>query len=140
MRNVLLPVDGSEHAYQAAQFMVDFIRQHGPVDVHVVNVEPKPLEWQTHGMEAQAIEAHLAARAHIAMKPVLHLFSEAGIACHHHVKRGDVAETVAALAEDLGCDTIVMGTRGLGAISGLALGSVARKVLHLTHLPVVCVK
>lgn len=140
MRNVLLPVDGSEHAYQAAQFVVDFIGQHGPVGVHVLNVEPKPLEWQTHGMEPEAIDAHLAARAHLAMKPVLHLFNESGIACDSHVKQGEVAEAVVMLADELACDTIVMGTRGLGAISGLALGSVARKVLHLTHLPVVCVK
>ena len=50
------------------------------------------------------------------------------------------AEEVVALADKLDCDTIVIGTRGLGAISGYALGSVSRKVLHLTHLPVICVK
>ena len=140
MRKVLLPVDGSEHAYRAAQFMVDFIKQHGSIDIHVINVEPAPLEWQTHGMETQAINAHLAARAHLAMHPVLHFFHEAGIPYRDHVKQGEVAETVVALADELGCDAIVMGTRGLGAISGLALGSVTRKVLHLSHLPVVCVK
>ena len=106
----------------------------------MVNGEPKALEWQTHGMEPEAIDAHLAARAHLAMKPVLHLFNESSIACDSHVKQGEVAETVVMLADELGCDAIVMGTCGLGAISGLALGSVARKVPHLTHLRVVCVK
>jgi nucleotide-binding universal stress UspA family protein len=41
------------------------------------------------------------------------------------------------LADELGCDTIVMGTRGLG---GLALGSITRQVLHLANKPVVCIK
>lgn len=57
-----------------------------------------------------------------------------------HVKRGDVAQTLALLADKLGCDTIVMGTRGLGAISGLTPGSVTRKLLHLSRIPVICVK
>jgi nucleotide-binding universal stress UspA family protein len=34
----------------------------------------------------------------------------------------------------------VMGSRGLGAVSGLALGSVGRKVLHLAKVPVMFVK
>ena len=140
MRKVLVPVDGSEHAYRAAQFIADFVKQHGALEIHVVNVEPVAVEWQTHGMETDAIKAHLAARAHIAMHPVLHFFNEAGIVYHDYVRQGEVAETLVALADELGCDAMVMGTRGLGAISGLALGSVTRKVLHMSRLPVVCVK
>jgi nucleotide-binding universal stress UspA family protein len=51
-----------------------------------------------------------------------------------------VDETLAALADELGCDHIIMGTRGLGAISSIVLGSVTRKVLHLANVPVTCVK
>lgn len=140
MRKVLLPVDGSDSAFQAALYLTDFVRQHGPVEVHVVNVQPKPLEWQTHGMEKEAINDHLAVDAHLALKPVLHVLNEAEIAYQTHVKLGDPAETLVALADELGCDHIVMGTRGLGAISGIVLGSVTRKVLHLANIPVLCVK
>lgn len=140
MRKVLLPVDGSDSAFQAALYLIDFIQKHGPVEVHVVNVQPKPQEWQTHGMEKEAIREHLAVEAHLAMKSVLHALNEAGIASQTHVKLGDTAETLVALAEELGCDHIVMGTRGLGAISGMVLGSVTRKVLHLANVPVICIK
>ena len=37
-------------------------------------------------------------------------------------------------------DLIVMGTRGMSAISNLVMGSVATKVIHLTKLPVTLVK
>jgi nucleotide-binding universal stress UspA family protein len=43
-------------------------------------------------------------------------------------------------AESKGCDLIYMGTRGLNAMSGLLLGSVATRVLHLAKMPVVLVK
>lgn len=140
MRKVLLPVDGSDSALQAALYLVEFVRQHGPVEVHVVNVQPQPIEWQTRGMEKDAITDHLAADARLAMKPILHVLTGEAIPCQTHVKLGDPAETAAALAEELGCDHIVMGTRGLGAISGIMLGSVTRKVLHLAKVPVLCIK
>ena len=140
MRKVLLAVDGSEHSDQAARYMVEFIKQHGPVEIHVANVEPEPIAWQTHGMEEKAIDAHLTARAQQAMKSAKKILKTAGAPHHTHIGRGDVAQTLLSLADKLGCDTIVMGTRGLGAVSGIAMGSVTRKVLHLTLLPVVCVK
>jgi nucleotide-binding universal stress UspA family protein len=33
-----------------------------------------------------------------------------------------------------------MGTRGLGAVTGMVLGSVATKVIHLANAPVTLVK
>ena len=47
---------------------------------------------------------------------------------------------IADSAEREGCDAIVMGTRGMGSIGSLMLGSVATKVVHLTKLPVTLVK
>lgn len=140
MRKVLVPVDGSGHSDQAVRHLVDFVREHGPLEVHVANVEPEPVAWQTHGMEKETIEAHLAARGHQAVKSAHEILKASGMPHHTHLARGDTAAVIVALAEKLGCDTIVMGTRGLGAVSGLAMGSVTRKVLHLSNLPVICVK
>jgi nucleotide-binding universal stress UspA family protein len=37
-------------------------------------------------------------------------------------------------------DEVVMGTRGMGALGTLLLGSVAYRVVHLVHVPVTLVK
>lgn len=140
MHKVLLAVDGSSHSDQAVRHVIDFARAYGPIEVHLINVEPEPVVWQTHGMEQAAVEAHLAALSHRSMKSAQTLLSEAEMPSHAHSKVGDIAATIAATAEKLRCDAIVMGTRGLGAVAGLALGSVTRKVLHLAQVPVVCVK
>src|SRR5450631_3274103 len=138
MRKVLLPVDGSDFAFQAARYLIDFIEKHGPVEIHVVNVQPKPLEWQTHGIGKDAISDHLASVAQLSMQPVLDAFDDKNIAYQTHIMQGGVGDELVALAEEIGCDHIVMGTHGLGAIS--SLGSVTGKVLHLTNVPVICVK
>ncbi|MFL6719096.1 MAG: universal stress protein, partial [Burkholderiaceae bacterium] len=39
-----------------------------------------------------------------------------------------------------GCDEIVIGSRGLGTIGSLLVGSVASKIIHLSEVPVVLVK
>lgn len=140
MRKVLLPTDGSPHAFEAACFLIGLHRQIADLEVHVVAVEPKPLEWQTHGMTPAVIHGHLSTRALLAMQPVQHALSEAGVTHHVHVRQGEAAESIVALCAELGCDTIVMGTRGLGGIASLMLGSVAIKVLHLAPVPVICVK
>ena len=140
MRKLLIAVDGSQHSDHAVLFAVNFVKEHGPVEIHLVNVEPKPVAWQTRGMEPEAIRAHLAALSHQTMKSAHDLLKAVDIPNRMHARIGDVAEEVVALAEKLGCDTIVLGTRGLGAISRFSLGSISRKVLHLSHLPVVCVK
>jgi nucleotide-binding universal stress UspA family protein len=140
MRKILLPVDGSPHAFEAACFVIGLQPQIAQLEAHVVAVEPKPMDWQTHGMAPEVIHSHLSTRAMLAMKPVLHALSEAGVTHHAHVRLGDAAENIVELCDELGCDTIVMGTRGLGRVASMTLGSVANKVLHLAKVPVVCVK
>ena len=140
MRSVLLPVDGSKHAFAAALYLIEFAKLHGSLEVHVVHVEPAPVAWQTQGMTEAEVQRHLATRADIVFKPVHKVLSEAGIRHETYVRQGETAEVIVGLADELGCDSIVMGTRGMGGMAALALGSVTRKVLHLATKPVVCVK
>ena len=53
---------------------------------------------------------------------------------------GEIAETITKDASDRHCDMIVMGTRGMGTIGSLLMGSVATKVVHLADVPVALVK
>ena len=57
-----------------------------------------------------------------------------------HIGIGEPAEIIAQYAREKECDQIIMGTRGLGSVGGLLLGSVAMKVLHLASVPVLLVK
>jgi nucleotide-binding universal stress UspA family protein len=56
------------------------------------------------------------------------------------VKLGDAAPEIARAAARTNCESIVMGSRGMGAVKNLVLGSTATKVIHLATVPVTIVK
>lgn len=53
---------------------------------------------------------------------------------------GDVRETILTVADELNADLIVIGSRGLGSVKGLVLGSASQYVLHHATRPVLVVK
>jgi nucleotide-binding universal stress UspA family protein len=53
---------------------------------------------------------------------------------------GSPAETIDRVAREVGAHQIVMGTRGLGSLGNLFLGSIATKVVRLAQVPVTLVK
>ncbi|WP_019537146.1 universal stress protein [Paenibacillus ginsengihumi] len=55
-------------------------------------------------------------------------------------KQGNAARAILEHAEETGCDLIVMGSRGLGGLSELFLGSVSHHVVHHATIPVMIVK
>lgn len=138
---ILLPVDGSGQSDRAAQQVIALLKNCGKHEVHVINVQP-PIdapEVRSH-MTVGEIEAMQETRGGDALASARALFEQAGIACTPAVLLGPVAESIVKYAADNGCHKIVMGTRGLGAIGNVLMGSVATQVLHLTTLPVTLVK
>lgn len=56
------------------------------------------------------------------------------------VRAGEPAEVVIALAGELGCDLVVVGTHGRRGLSHLMLGSVAERVVRTSTCPVLTVR
>jgi nucleotide-binding universal stress UspA family protein len=138
---ILLPVDGSEGSARAARHVAGIAAMVKDLEVHLINVQPLGDDW----MVRRTIKPEELAKmerewGESAIAPARAILKAAGVACIEHIEQGEIAPTVARLAQELTCDQIVMGTRGRSALGDLVLGSVAVKVLHLAKVPVTLVK
>lgn len=130
---ILLPVDGSDPSGRAAEYCVWFARAVGG-RVLVLNVQPEIEAWQTHGLGQELAVKH---REDLARdKTAAALEKLAGTPHDFLLACGEPAETIGHVAAEKGCTAVVMGTRGLGKVAGVLLGSVAMKTFHVVKVPI----
>lgn len=138
---LILPVDGSEGSMRAARHVAAIACSVPELEIHMVNVQPPGDDWMVRRMlKAEELVGLEKEWGESAMAPARAILESAGLCATEHIVQGEVANSIAALARDLGCDQIIMGSHGRTALGGLLLGSVAMKVLHLTDIPVTLVK
>ena len=143
MKNVLLPVDGSECALRAVALVIAKLAHYETPEntaVHLVNVQPAFSHDVSRFVSHEQIVEFHQSEAETALAGAQALLDAAGIKYTRHLKVGPIAEEITALADCLGCDQIVMGTHGRGALADLLMGSITLKVLHLANIPVLLVK
>jgi len=144
-RNVMLPVDGSDHGERAFNFYMDNIKRDGDY-LLLVNVIEPVYSTMSYGLAAQSpgfveeysqiMEQNIAEgkilghkyierckAAQLDHKFILHIGSKAG-------------EHIVEFAKDNNINLVVMGNRGLGKLRRTFLGSVSDYVVHHAHIPV----
>ena len=140
MYRILVPVDGSDAALRALRHAVHLAKLIGEADVHLLNVQP-PIS----GSVGAFVGTEVIARFHHeesenALAAARQLLEREGLPVHAAMRVGSAGTAIADHAGELSCDEIVMGTRGLGRIGSLVLGSVATQVVHLAEAPVTLIK
>jgi len=86
------------------------------------------------------IKEHHKRMSEEALTPARALAERLGALFDCYFRVGDPAEVIASFSRRTRCAEIIMGTRGLGRVRGLLLGSVTMKVIHLAAVPVILVK
>ncbi|MDD3763916.1 MAG: universal stress protein [Nevskiales bacterium] len=142
MYHVLLPFDGSAHSENALQHVIAMKQHCGSLKVTLVCIAELPY---MHGDAVTVsmtdnIGHNLIDNARRTLAGAQERLEAAGVEVDTYVEADDPARAIAEQAETRQCDAIVMGTRGLGRISELVLGSVAYKTVHLTKIPVTLVQ
>jgi nucleotide-binding universal stress UspA family protein len=132
---ILLATDGSEDAALATRAAIDLARQSG-AELHLVYVGPAP-PWP----EPENYEAIARERLDALAKGVEDAGGTvAGAHLRTESRPGREAEEITNLAEELGADLIVMGSRGLGGLKRLVLGSVSESAVRHAHCPVLVMR
>ncbi|ACV33901.1 universal stress protein [Accumulibacter sp.] len=141
MLKALIPFDGSDNALRAVDHLISLVQAREPMEVHLLHVREPIDSWEIRRvLTADEIAALQLSEGEDALQAARQRLDAAGISYTATILVGDVAQTIARHATEIGCDKIIMGSSGASAIAGLLLGSVTMKVIHLAQVPVTVVK
>ncbi len=146
---ILVPTDGSGHAKKAVAFAADLAGKYGAeLDlIHVMRdlgASVVPPEMRAY----ERIEHVEITERDFARSIARDILQAAAVIARDHgiskvesiLEVGDPATKAVEYAQENGVDLIVMGTRGLGGLEALLVGSVARKIGHMASCTCVTVR
>jgi nucleotide-binding universal stress UspA family protein len=141
MLKFLLPVDGSDTSVKAVAEFIKLIGWYKEVpEIHLLNVQ-YPLRGSVPMfIDKESIDQYYQEEGMKELQPARELLDRAGIACRFHITAGTPPDMILRYAEEINCDQIIIGPRGLGAVKGILLGSVASKIMQLATIPVLLIK
>ncbi len=142
MLKVLLPVDGSKHSTRAVKKLVETLswyRGRPQVTLLAVHLPVPRFANMDVVVSNSMINRYYEEECNAMLSPGMKVLSAARVKYTAIAAVGPIAESIVAHAKRSGSDMIYMGTRGMTALPSMVLGSIAIRVLHLAHIPVVLV-
>jgi nucleotide-binding universal stress UspA family protein len=137
--NILLAVDGSGHALHAARVAGSLANAMNAKTLRmVVAYAPIPPYLGEPNLQ-DAINARLMESQEILQK-ALEALEKVSAEVFTDQIEGDAAESIIDVARTHESDLIVMGSRGLGRLAGMLLGSTSQKVVAHAPCPVLIVR
>jgi nucleotide-binding universal stress UspA family protein len=137
---ILVPVDGSDHAFRALSQGLFVAKSTGAVITAIHVVERPPTVY----VESQKLLDELLANYRKESAKILdrcqEIASKEGVKIETVIAEGDAASNIIGYAEKEKFDLIVIGSRGLGKFKEAVLGSTSSKVLHNTKATVMITK
>ena len=138
---LLVAVDGSPSALRATAYAAKLVRELPRCEVHLLHVRPSLTYGGVLVSSPDALIAHWSAKdAETAFAEPAALLDQAKQTYTLHIEDGEPAACIVNAARTLEMDLVLMGTRGLGRIATLVMGSVADAVLRQAPVPVTMVR
>ena len=146
MLKILIAVDGSEHARRALETVARIAQTNPEVEATLLNVRTgavlEPLFANDYSMiTIEKLDTEQERQQTAVLDDSSRLAAALGLKVGEPVRGyGAIPLEIVRMAQDRHVDLIAMGTRGMGALKSMLLGSVAQKVLHESAVPVLLVK
>lgn len=142
MLKILIAVDGSEHSDRAIVAVGRMARASLELEAILVCVSPEPLFYGRYSAATlQKVEDEQLIQQDVILNQAMAQAKAAGLHVGESVRaHGVIANEIVRIATERAVDQIAMGTRGMGAMGNLFLGSVAQWVINQSPVPVLMVK
>lgn len=156
MYKILLATDGSEHSTKTVEKAIDFMGSIG-AEITVISVAENISvsnfykigmsfdEMESDGVEKlkeslENVDKSLEDSTKKILENTERIFLEKNVTVKTLLKKGHPADVICTVAEEGGFDLVILGSRGLGGIKELFLGSVSNKVAHCVKTSLLIVK
>jgi nucleotide-binding universal stress UspA family protein len=142
---LLLASDGSDNSVRAAEFAADMAAAAPTIKITaiVVNDILEKMKYYSplrSPVVLEEVDVFFKEKTQDALDNTLEVFEKRGIKAEGVTKMGNPAQEIVDYAREEGFSHIVIGSRGMGSLKGIVLGSVSSKVIQLAECPVTVVK
>lgn len=147
LNKLLIPLDGSElseralkpgfHLAQRAEASVTLLRSTAPERIRVSDIYSLGA-YGAAEQEPTPEEVRKEAEAYLRM--ICERKVPAGVSVKAELREGDPAESIVDAAEAAQADLIAMSSHGYSGVTRWVMGSVAERVLHDAHCPVLILR
>jgi nucleotide-binding universal stress UspA family protein len=140
-RNILVPVDFSDHASRALDTAIELAKQ-SDGRLHLIHSYPiTPVVMAPYEVSLPIeLERSVREGANKQLATWAERVRKAGVPVDSSTSAEGPSEAIVHCAEKIGADLIVMGTRGLTGLKHVLLGSTAERTLRLAPCPVLTLK
>jgi len=139
-KHILLPTDGSPLSETAVEKGIDFAKS---IHARITGLCVVPKEYPSYydaeipGIFKDQAEAECKENAKIHLTALTKVAQGAGVACDVVLEMTDQPyEAIIDVAEQKGCDLIMMASHGRRGVGALLIGSETQKVLTHSKIPV----
>ncbi len=142
MLKILIAVDGSEPANRAIEAVATMARSSLDLEATLLCVSPEPLIYAGYNATTiEKIEEDQKKQQNIILTQAMEHARSLQLKVTEPARaHGVIANEIVLAAKEHRVDQIAMGTRGMGAVGNMLLGSVAQRVIHQSEIPVLLVK
>jgi nucleotide-binding universal stress UspA family protein len=134
---ILVPIDFSDHSTAALEIATEFAKAYGAKIrlLHCYRLDPADVSPD--GVAASAsYDRHIREAAARRLKESEEKLAVEGIETESSLSSAFPSEAITEMAQEIGADLIVMGTRGVVGLQHVMLGSVAERTVRLAPCPV----
>ena len=140
MKKLLLPVDGSDASQRGIAYIIANRESVSGAELHLLNVQSPLPSRMTESISHGVVHQYHLEQGENELAGARAELDAAGLKYVSSIEVGPAAEVIARYAREKKIDQIILGTRGLGAVTGMLLGSVTIKIIRATNTPVLLVK
>lgn len=142
-KKILVAYDGSDCGKEALKTAVDFMEKDAEAHLHIIHVKDT-LPANVYGLYGPTLAQNLIDEFEEAANRLLteaqEIVSGYKERCSFTKLAGNVAEEIVNYTNDHAIDLVIIGSRGLGAVKGMLMGSVSSRVVQQADCHVLIIK